>query len=373
MKKILFLMPDLEGGGAERALINLLREFDYTKYKVTLCLMYHRGVYLDAIPAQVHTIYLFKNERSFFFRKAWKRYIKYNKLWSLSFLIKCRLKKHYDVIISYLEGSAAFWHNIIIDRGKRNISWIHVDMLKYHSSHNAYRNHEEDEKRCYQKMDQLVFVSQIAMENFSKLYDIDVPKCCLYNVISKSDIYKKASVGGIITKSVFTITAIGSLLEVKGFDRLIRVAEMLKKDGISFCIQIIGHGEKEAELKRLVHELNVENEVHFLGFQANPYPYLKESDIFISTSISEGFSLVICEALVLGIPIVATNTAGALELLEGGEYGVITEQNDLSIYVALKKYITDETLRTEYHKKSLLRANIFEVQSVMSRFYEVIQ
>ena len=45
MKKILFLMPDLEGGGAERALINLLREFDYTKYKVTLCLMYHRGVY----------------------------------------------------------------------------------------------------------------------------------------------------------------------------------------------------------------------------------------------------------------------------------------------------------------------------------------
>ena len=100
---------------------------------------------------------------------------------------------------------------------------------------------------------------------------------------------------------------------------------------------------------------------------------LKESDIFISTSVSEGFSLVICEALVLGIPIVATNTAGALELLEGGEYGVITEQNDLSIYVALKKYITDETLRTEYHKKSLLRANIFEVQSVMSRFYEVIQ
>lgn len=288
MKKILFLMPDLEGGGAERALINLLREFDYTKYKVTLCLMYHRGVYLDAIPAQVHTIYLFKNERSFFFRKAWKRYIKYNKLWPLSFFIKCRLKKHYDVIISYLEGSAAFWHNIIIDRGKRNISWIHVDMLKYHSSHNAYRNHEEDEKRCYQKMDQLVFVSQIAMENFSKLYDIDVPKCCLYNVISKSDIYKKASVGGIITKSVFTITAIGSLLEVKGFDRLIRVAEMLKKDGISFCIQIIGRGEKEAELKRLVHELNVENEVHFLGFQANPYPYLKESDIFISTSISEG-------------------------------------------------------------------------------------
>ena len=109
-------MPDLEGGGAERALINLLREFDYTKYKVTLCLMYHRGVYLDAIPAQVHTIYLFKNERSFFFRKAWKRYIKYNKLWPLSFFIKCRLKKHYDVIISYLEGSAAFWHNIIIDR-----------------------------------------------------------------------------------------------------------------------------------------------------------------------------------------------------------------------------------------------------------------
>ena len=112
-----------------------------------------------------------------------------------------------------------------------------------------------------------------------------------------------------------------------------------------------------------MHELNVENEVHFLGFQANPYPYLKESDIFISTSISEGFSLVICEALVLGIPIVATNTAGALE------NNFIKSAHDTLNF----KYITDETLRTEYHKKSLLRANIFEVQSVMSRFYEVIQ
>ena len=85
-----------------------------------------------------------------------------------------------------MEGSAAFWHNIIIDRGKRNISWIHVDMLKYHSSHNAYRNHEEDEKRCYQKMDQLVFVSQIAMENFSKLYDLDVTQ-----INSKEELIEK--------------------------------------------------------------------------------------------------------------------------------------------------------------------------------------
>lgn len=372
MKKILFLMPDLEGGGAERALINLLWAFDYTRYEVTLCLMYRRGVYLDMVPAQVHTIYLFKNERSFFFRKAWKRYMKYNKLWSLSFLIKCRLQRRYDVIISYLEGSAAFWHNLVMDRGQKHISWVHVDMLKYHSSHDAYRDHEKDEELFYQKMDQLVFVSRIAMDNFAKIYDLDVPKRCLYNIISKEDICQKASMGGASENTVFTIIAIGSLLEVKGFDRLIRVAGMLKKDGFSFCVQIVGRGEKEKELKCLTHELKVEEEVRFLGFQANPYPYLKESDLFVSTSVSEGLPLVICEALVLGIPVVATETAGAIELLGNGEYGLLTEHGDLSIYEGIKRLANDKQLREEYRKKALVRAELFDIDENMKKIYELI-
>lgn len=365
-------MSDLEGGGAEKALISLLKEFDYNKYKVSLCLLFRHGVYLDEIPAQVNIIYLFKNERSLFFRKAWKRYLKYNKSWILSFFVRRRLRKHYDVIISYLEGHPVFWHNLIIDRGKKNISWIHSDMFKYHLSHNCFFSHEEDEKQCYEKMDQLVFVSKIAMNNFKKLYDIDNPKCFLYNIVNGDTICRLASLD-TVEKTRFTITVIGSLLEVKGFDRLIRVAKMLKDDGFSFFVQIIGKGEKEEELRQLVHQLDVTEEVVFLGFQKNPYPYLQKSDIFVSTSHSEGLSLVICEALILGVPVVATSTAGALELLGGGKYGLIADQNDFSIYYSIKKIMIDQSLRKDYRERGMSRASIFEVKNTMKQFYDIIE
>lgn len=372
MTEVLFIITDLEGGGAEKALISLLREFDYTKYKVTLCLMFHRGVYLDVIPPQVHVLYLFEHDKNYLFRKAWRRYARHKETWLLSFLIRRKIKRHYDVIISYLEGYSAFWHGLVTDRGKRNISWIHSDMFKYHLSLYAFGHEEEREKRCYQSMDQLVFVSQTAMENFRHVYDINVPKCYFYNIINRKDIYIK-SLMSVVDKEAFTITAIGSLIDVKGFDRLIRVAGMLDKDGLSFKIQIIGRGEKEQELKRLASEAGVDDKVHFLGFQTNPYAYLRQSDIFVSTSHSEGLSLVICEALVLGIPVVATDTAGASELLCGGEYGIVTRQDDRSIYNALRLLITDERLRETYREKSLLRARMFEVDNAMKRFYDLIR
>lgn len=365
-------MSDLEGGGAEKALISLLKEFDYTKYKVSLCLLFRHGVYLDEIPSQVNTIFLFKSERSFFFRKAWKQYLKYNKSGALSLFIRMRLRKHYDVIISYLEGHPVFWHNLILERGGKNISWIHSDMAKYHLSHNCFFYGESDEKQCYSKMDKIVFVSEEAMNNFKKLYDITTPRCFLYNIINSDTIYHLASLNTARQK-VLTITAIGSLLEVKGYDRLIRVAKMLQEDGCSFCIQILGQGEREQELRRLACRLGVEAQIKFLGFQKNPYPYLHESDIFVSISHSEGLSLVICEALILGVPVVATRTAGALELLGEGKYGLIAEQNDFSIYVNIKKMIVSEPLRREYRIQGLLRASAFDVKKTMEHFYNIIE
>ena len=104
---------------------------------------------------------------------------------------------------------------------------------------------------------------------------------------------------------------------------------------------------------------------------SNPYPYLKESDIYVSTSRSEGFSLVICEAMCLGIPVVATPTAGAVELLDGGEYGVLVGYDDDSIYQGLKKLINDKQLRQQYAKKAILHSEIFKADEVMRKVYEL--
>ena len=370
MKRVLILMDNLEGGGAEKALIELLRSIDYSKYEVTLCLSFYKGVYLMDIPKKIKVIKLFKNENTFIFRKIFRYYKKHHNPKLLSFFMLYKIRKQYDAIISYMEGRPLLLHNFIVRRGRKNISWIHCDLYNYHSSvGNFYEPVSEIE--CYRKMDNLVFVSHLAMKNFGKVFPLSVPKSCIYNIVDFDRIRDMAEQTPI-TKEKFTITAIGSLLAVKGFDRLIHIAKRLKDEGYSFCIQIIGKGDKEQELLNLRDKLGVQDNVVLYGFKSNPYVYLKNSDLFISTSLSESLPYVICEAMVLGIPIVATKTTGSIELLDNGQYGLLVEQNENSIYGGICKMIEDEQMRFEYGKKSKIRALFFDKEQTMTKFYDLI-
>ena len=182
MKRVLFLMDNLEGGGAEKALIEFLRSIDYSKYEVTLCLSFYRGVYLMDIPEKIKVIKLFKSESSFIFRKIFRYYRKHHNPKLLSFFMLYKIRKQYDAIVSFMEGRPLLLHNFIVKRGKKNISWIHCDLYNYHSSvGNFYEPVSEIE--CYRKMDNLVFVSHLAMKNFGKVFPLSVPKSCIYNIV----------------------------------------------------------------------------------------------------------------------------------------------------------------------------------------------
>lgn len=370
MKNILFLMTDLEGGGAEKALISLLKAFDYSKYRVTLCLLFHRGIYLNDIPKQVKVVSLFKSEDSSWNRKAVRKYYRHHNPIIYLILLHLKLRRKYDVIISFMEGRPAMLHSLIMNKSKRNVSWIHCDLINYHSSHTCYDAFVK-ERECYERMDKLVFVSQMAMNGFQQLYGLSTPKTYLYNIVDKENICRLAE-SFAISKSRFTITAIGNLYEVKGFDRLVRVAKQLKDDGYSCCFQIIGEGDERLNLERYINENKLNEEVKLLGFQTNPYPYLKESDLLLSTSRSEGLSYAICEALTLGIPVVATKTAGALELLDEGEYGVLVEHEVTSISEGVKKVIDSPGFYEILKRKSIIRSEMFDMKKALDQVCQLI-
>ena len=147
---------------------------------------------------------------------------------------------------------------------------------------------------------------------------------------------------------------------------------MLKDDGCSFLIQIIGEGDDLDNLVTLRNSLGLQEDIRFLGFMKNPFGYLSQSDVFVSTSLSEGLSLVICEALALGIPVVSTKTAGAMDLLDNGKFGILTEHDDLSIFHALESIYDDLNLRKEYARKSLERSKIFNAKDVLDTVYEIL-
>lgn len=373
-KKVLFIQETLDGGGAEKVLINILSNFNYDKYDITLLLLIKSGVYLDDIDPRVKLLSLFNDNKIDNHKRiiAKKLFANYNSNLFFKLIIKRLSIGKFDTIISFLEGETIILHEILMKNAKRNITWVHSDFINFNWTRNIFpKNREAD---IYKRMDDIVFVSNDSMAQFYKNFNITPSgNRIIYNPIPREKIILESKENTSLNiKRKLTISTIGRLIPVKGYDRLIRVAKQLKDSEYDVDFWIIGSGLQYDELKEMTIALNIEDSVRFLGFHKNPYPYIAQSDIFISTSEAEGFSLVICEALCLGKPIVSTVTTGPREILENGKYGILTEHNDNSIKEGLIKLITDSQLRERYSMLSAQRAEMFNISLTLNEIYNLI-
>jgi len=231
MKKILFIINSLGGGGAEKALIEFLRHIDYTRYEVSLCLVFHEGCYLSDVPPEVRVFWLYERERNFVHRKSLKLYRNHGIRTLLRLRARRKIRGRYDAIVSFLEGDALLFHDMVRDRAERNVAWLHCDLRLFHWTRKTFRS-DRDEELAYGRMDTIVFCSHITQESFERMYRIDVPKTVIYNIIDGDSIRRQADAAAV-PHDGFTITAVGSLSEVKSHDRLVRVARMFKDAGIA--------------------------------------------------------------------------------------------------------------------------------------------
>lgn len=370
-KKLLFIINSLGGGGAEKALIEFLRHIDYGRFDVSLCTVFREGCYLEDVPPQVRVFWLYEREWNFMHRKSSKLYRKHGVRMLLRLRARRKIRDRYDAIVSFLEGDALLFHDMVRDRARCNISWLHCDLNLFHWTRKTFRC-DDDERLAYSRMDTIVFCSQIIRESFERMYRIPTPKAVIYNIVD-SDAIRLQADAVEVPHDEFTITSVGSLSEVKCHDRLIRVARMFADAGYRLRFQIVGAGAMEESLKRLCKELKLQGSVHFLGFRKPPYPYVKASDIFVSTSRSEAASLVICEAMALGIPVVATRTGASEEFLREGTYGIVTGHSDEEIFAGLRRMVDDETLRTHYRTQGFERIGLFSIEQTMHRFEELLE
>lgn len=372
IKKILIIMPSLKSGGAEKVLIDILNELSPSKFNISLLILYKEGVYLDKIPQYIKTIFIHKT--TFIFKVCRAIFTRLNMMYIFQIMNKKRIKKaidcQYDSIISFMEGESVVCHSWINGYSNNNITWVHIDLKKNHWSLKYFLN-KKQEAECYSKMTKIVFVSEDAKKAFEDLYKIDTIKTVIYNFIDKESIIEKSKIQ-LYKKEKFTICTVGRLHHQKRYDRLLHVAKRLLDEGYEIDFIILGIGPEERRIKAMSMNLRINNSVHFLGFQDNPYPYIKNSDIYLSTSESEGLPLVICEAMCLGIPIVATNITGHKELLGESLYGLIVNEDYDSIYHGLKKIIDNTNLRLYYTKKSQERSFLFNTQKTMNKIYEIV-
>ena len=367
-KKILFLYGPLNAGGAERVLIDILRNLDYERYEVTLCLMVRQGVLLPEVPKEVTLISLWENY-STYYKLAYRMSIWFSNHFMFKRILKKKITEAYDVEVSFLEGMPLKLHALMETKAKK-ISWVHCDLFHFHYTKEQFRNKEE--LAAYHKMNTIVCVSNDAKLAFEKRFPTcSTPTTVIYNPIDCKKIELMAQ-EPMAKNTIFTIVCVGRLTLPKKLDRVIRLAARLKSEGIKVLFQILGDGELKNDLKLRTSKLGLDDCINFEGYVSNPYPYIKNADLLLLCSGFEGFGLVVCEAMVLGVPVVSTKTAGPIEILDENRYGLLCDHDDQSIYEAVKKMIDEESLRLHYQKVGYTRALDFSVENTIKQFEALI-
>jgi glycosyltransferase involved in cell wall biosynthesis len=111
--------------------------------------------------------------------------------------------------------------------------------------------------------------------------------------------------------------------------------------------------------------------VFLLGEYNNPYPFIKNADLGINISYHEAYGLSIAETLILNIPIIATDTSGAREILEDSKYGLVVKNNIDGIYNGIKSIINDEKLYEHYKIMAEKRKNFFNEEKIIKEIEEL--
>lgn len=359
MTKVLFMIPNLGRGGAEKVLVNLVNNMDLTKFDVTVMTLYDEGINKQSLKETI----IYKS----FLKRSFPGIGHFLKLFSPQFLYKNIVKEHYDIVVSYLEGQTARIVSGCLDETTKKICWIHRTMTTKKDAARLFRS-EKEAMKCYAAFDKIVSVSKDVENAFMSLFPLEQKGVVLYNTNDSVKIQKQSKEyieENLFSQNEFKICAMGSLIPVKGFERLIHVHSELKKE-FSVHTYILGEGVEKHSLMSLAEKLEVSESVTFLGYQENPYKYIARCDLFVCSSYSEGFSTAVTEALILGTPVITTKVSGMCELLgRNNEYGIIAENNEEALFQGIKCLLSDPEVLKIYRNKAEERGKNFNSASTV--------
>lgn len=363
-EKILFVIPSLRSGGAEKSLITLLSLMDYEKYDVDLLSFRRDGLFYDKIPQQVNVIKGTEDYEMFdgsakaamiyFLKKGkvlsaverlkyTKNSISENERWEMLCNQLPSIEEKYDCAIGYLEGNASYFvaDNI---QAERKICYVHNDFKKLGLD-------KQKNRELFEKCDKVVTVSDVCLESLNDEFpDLCEKFIVIENITSPKIINEYANEEKPYEKDKgqFILTTVGRLAPQKAIDLAVKACAILKGKGYAFRWYHIGTGALKEEIEALISSLGVEDEFILLGERANPYPYIGQCDIYVQPSRYEGKSIAIDEAKCLCRPIVTTNFTTVADQIQNGVNGLVCEINENDIADKIETLFKDEDLRKTF-------------------------
>lgn len=358
-KKVLFMLNDMNVGGTEKAFLNLVDTMSPEEYEVTLLLLRRWGGFLEDVPdwIKVETIEGYDRLKREIMDPPLpivKDYWKQGKLWRgagiawthlwfkltgdrapyYRFVLRGTQKKRerYDVAVAFAGPTDVI--SVYLQEhieAPVKVQWIHFDIRKFQFN-------VETARKLYPKFQHVFVVSEEARQALVQvLPEIEGITRTVPNVISARLCRQQAEQGEGYTDGYTgtRILTLGRLSSEKGQDIIPEVAAELAARGLDFRWYLVGDGKLRSVIEDKAASMGVTDRVVLLGTKTNPYPYLRNADLYVQTSVHEGFCITLGEAKVFDLPIVSTNCAGAHEQLDGLKNSCIVERNKDEILQAV--------------------------------------
>lgn len=264
--------------------------------------------------------------------------------------------KQYDLAVDYF-GYASFTTFYVAEKvkAKKKISWVHS---RFSTLDAQYLN------KYYKKFDKIYAVSKDTKNDFLSCVEIEDNKVeIFYNLIDYEEIRQLANekIEYILKKDSIILVTVGRLEKVKGIDMAVEVARILNENNFDFCWYVIGEGTERNNIQNLICKYNLSDKFILLGLKENPYPYMKNCDIYIQPSRYEGYCTTTNEARILARPVITTDVYGAKEQFANGENGLIVDIDYQCIANAVVYLIENPDIRKLFQSKlSTLNNNTVE-------------
>lgn len=336
-KKILFVIESFAIGGAEKSLVNLLNTLDFSGHEVTVVIFAKGGALENQLPGFINLIHhqhhfsLMSRLKFLVMRKVFPSKQSEDQFWKVFASEVPKITENFDVAIAYGQG---FPTHFVSDKvvAVKKLAWVNTDYLK--AGYNA-----DFDAPSYQKMDSIVTVSEAGKTSFEQAFrntNIKAKVDVIEDLLGIAAIKKLAGVKSEISKfEGLKLVTVGRLHPAKGFNLAIDAAEALKKEGLNFKWWIVGEGAERLKLEKLISEKKLAENFILLGADTNPYKFINAADIYVQTSVYEGFSITVREAKALGKPIVTTNFPSVFNAVSDGVDGIITNMNGKDIANAI--------------------------------------